>query len=340
MTTPAGFVGSFYDLATSMRFCADSAASSNDPATKTGREVRCLEELLQRPEWRPATAERPLTVVDLGSGSGEKARRVLAALRDDGSSPLAYIPVDASPYCASFAITTVLQAFGGLDAAAQNTLVGRTTAYTAGPAPMAPAEVARCMTEHAAAISTVTRDGLTVATRGIGGDFVTDTAWVLDVAREHPARVDGGSIYLLLGQTFGNHRPADRDELLRRLRSAMAADDLLVVDAGIRPQDGDSVASVEAAYRREARRFMLHKADDLASTFHVAYDPERHRIEHWFIRPDGSKQPLGFSTLFLGDGLDERLRRAGLAPLAAVRLSSLGGLGPGPDCTVVMARAA
>lgn len=341
---------SFYDLATSMSFCANSAAMSGDPNTKTGREVYCLEQVLRQCAWKARVSGRPLKLIDLGSGSGQKALRILDSAVSDVVRPISYFPIDASRYCAAFAILTVLKAYHGLTDDALRGLFGSSPEFPGGecPRPLHSDlhKLARRMVEHQPQVSTVTHQHLMVPSRGLNADFIADVSDVVRMVRTSPAYVEGVSVYALLGQTLGNNPPADRQRFLTQLCSAMSECDILLIDAGLRPEDGDTAdlddrrRNLEAAYAREAWSFMRHKADDHSSRFRVAYQPRLRRVDHWFERIDGSAQILGCSNLFARSEVMRMIEGAGYRAIHTVSSLEEAGLRPGPECMVVIAQKA
>jgi len=341
---------SFYDLATSIRFCANSTAMSGDPNTKTGREVYCLEQVLRQPAWKAHVDGRPLNLIDLGSGSGQKALRILESAASDLVRPIGYFPVDASHYCAAFAILTVLNAYRGLTHDALRGLFSKSPDFPGGvwPRPLDSDlhKLAVRMVNHQPGVSTVVHEHLKVPSRGLSADFIADVSDVVRTVRTSPAYADGASVYALLGQTLGNNTPADRQRFLIQLRATMSEFDVLLIDAGLRPEDGDTAhlderrRNLEAAYRREAWSFMRHKADDGSARFRVAYKPCLRRIDHWFERCDGSAQNLGCSNFFARSEVMSMLEGAGYRVIDTVSSLEETGLRPGPECMVVMARKA
>ena len=87
MSGPESFARTFYDLATSISFCAHTARMGGDPNTKTGREVYVLEHLLRSCVWK-RVSEQPLNLIDLGTGSGQKTLRIVDSLISDGSGSM------------------------------------------------------------------------------------------------------------------------------------------------------------------------------------------------------------------------------------------------------------
>jgi len=338
----------FYDLATSMSFCASSTAMSGDPSTKTGREVYCLERLLRQCTWGERVSEQPLNLIDLGSGSGQKALRILDSIVADVARLISYVPIDTSRYSASFAILTVLDARQSLTDDAVTELFDSPPELpgSESPQPLQSdcSNLARRMAEHPPGASTVTRQYLTVPSRGVSVDFIADVSDVARLVRTNPAYVEGVNVYALLGQTLGNYSPADRHRFLTQLCSSMDKGDVLLIDAGLRPEDGgagdldERPHNLEAAYAREAWAFMRHKADDWSSRFRVAYEPRLHRIDHWFERPDGSAQILGYSYLFARSEVLRLLEGAGYRVVRTVSSLEEAGLHPGPECMVIMAQ--
>src|SRR4051812_26929933 len=102
------FAGSFYDLETSVSLCANSSAIEGEPQTKIGKELYCLRRLLGQYCWADNLECQAVNLIDLGTGSGTKAAWIIDALAQAGIRPISFLPVDLSPYCASFAILTVL----------------------------------------------------------------------------------------------------------------------------------------------------------------------------------------------------------------------------------------
>jgi hypothetical protein len=338
---------SFYDLATSISFCVNSAAMSGDPNTKTGREVYCLERILRQCAWQAHVDGQPLNLIDLGSGSGHKALRILESAVADAVRPISYFPIDASHYCSAFAILTVLNAYQGLTDTALKGLLDSSPEFLDGEWPNSDLpSLATRMVEHQPRVSTVAHQHLTVPSRGLIADFIADVSGVVQMVRTSPAYAEGVSVYTLLGQTLGNNSSADRQRFLTQLCAAMSEFDILLIDAGLPPEDGDTAdlderwRNLEIAYAREAWFFMRHKADDRSSRFRVAYKPLLRRIDHWFERCDGSAQDLGCSNFFTRSEVMSMLEGAGYRAVHTVSSLEQAGLRPGPECMVVMARKA
>jgi len=338
---------SFYDLATSVGFCANCAAMSGDPNTKTGREVYCLEQILRQRTWHAHVDGQSLNLIDLGSGSGHKALRILESAVVDAVRPVSYFPIDASHYCSAFAILTVLNAYQGLTDTALKGLFDCSTEFLSGEwANSDLPNLATRMVEHQPRVPTVAHQHLTVPSRGLTADFIADVSGVVQMVRSSPGYADGISVYALLGQTLGNNSPADRQRFLTQLCAAMSECDILLIDAGLHPDDGDTAdldercRNLEAAYAREAWFFMRHKADDRFSRFRVAYKPRLRRVDHWFERRDGSAQDLGCSNFFTQPEVMSMLEDAGYRAVHTVSSLEQTGLRPGPECIVIMARKA
>lgn len=184
---------------------------------------------------------------------------------------------------------------------------------------------------------------LTVLSRGVSANFMRDTPGVMRMIRNSPAYVDGVNVFALLGQTIGNYSPTERHSFFTELFSKMNGGDILLVDAGVRPEEGESadlderLRNLELAYFREAGKFMQHKADHRSSRFRVAYDQSLHQMSHWFKRPDGLTQFLGYSYLFTCGELIGSLIDVGYRVTRSVFSLDEAGLHPGPECMVVFA---
>lgn len=341
MTGKEKILSSFWDLQTSERFCVSSLTSSADTTTKTGREVRALEVLLHRRSWRTRTSRAESAIVDLGPGSGVKARRIVEALSDRENDPVTYLPVDVSPYCSAFALLTVLGVSRGDDH------VRTWEALIDPPRPATPREamagqraLARRMALEPAPVAEVRLERVAIPSRGLRADFVADADQTLEVVAAHPLRRGRRAVLVLLGQTIGNCTESEQEQFLRAVARSMAVDDLLLIDAGLR-SDGPGAAEhaqvVTDAYQREAAAFMDHKASRPGDRFQVEYDRTSHQIQHLFEGPGGDRQHLGHSSLLDRGGLIDLLDRCGLRSIDSVSTNGLEGLGAGPDCTVVLA---
>jgi Histidine-specific methyltransferase, SAM-dependent len=335
------FAGSFYDLTTSMSFCARSDAIEGQSHTKIGKEVYCLERLIRHYAWEDHLGRCAINLVDLGTGSGSKAARIIGALARASVRPVNFFPVDASQYCASFAILTALMTCENLT---DEVLCDLFVTPSAACRESARSDLARLMAVQEPGAPTVSCGDLRVLSRGVTADFMRNTAKVMRTIRNSPASVEGVNIVALLGQTIGNYRSDERRAFLAELFSEINDDDILLIDAGLRPEEGqlgdleERRRTLELSYFREAIAFMLHKADHSSSRFRVAYDQVQHRVNHWFERPDGSRQFLGYSYLFSRAEFLSALADVGFRVVTGVFSVDEPDLNPGTETMVVLAR--
>jgi L-histidine N-alpha-methyltransferase len=204
-----------------------------------------FEKITELPEYYPTRAERAIltavaadiarlsearVLVELGSGSSEKTRLLLSALRDAGTLQ-AYVPVDVSetavvlagdalaveyPGLAVHAVVSDFEQYLGLEPSTDTASADTDLADTA-PADTAPA----------------------------------------DTAPADPSDTEGGPrLVAFLGSTIGNMVPAERALFLRRVRSRLRPGDSfllgtdLVKDPAVLVAAYDDSAGVTAAFNK------------------------------------------------------------------------------------------
>jgi L-histidine N-alpha-methyltransferase len=234
-----------------------------------------FEKITELPEYYPTRAERSIlravaadiarlsearVLVELGSGSSEKTRLLLSALRDEGTLR-AYVPVDVSesalvlagdalaidyPGLAVHAVVSDFEEYLGLEPSADS----GTAPAGAAPADTAPADTASADTASA-----------DTAPAGSGD------------------AVGGPRLVAFLGSTIGNMVPAERALFLRRVRSRLRPGDSfllgtdLVKDPAVLVAAYDDCAGVTAAFNKNVLAVLnaeLGADFDLDAFEHVA----------------------------------------------------------------------
>ena len=247
-----------------------------------------FEKITELPEYYPTRAERSIlraaaadiarlsqarVLVELGSGSSEKTRLLLSALRAEGSLE-AYVPVDVSESALVGAEEALAVEYPGL---AVHAVVSDFDQYLgleqppSGGAPRA---------EGRAGVWTEERGGLGRATRE-------------DIGHERPEasgeNTAGPRLVAFLGSTIGNMVPAERAAFLRRVRASLRPGDSfllgtdLVKDVGVLVAAYDDSAGVTAAFNKNVLAVLnaeLGADFDLDAFEHVAvWDPANEWIE-------------------------------------------------------------
>ena len=142
---------------------------------------------------------------------------------------------------------------------------------------------------------------------------VRDITWGLDFVGDLPGPV----LFALLGSTIGNFVGEEADKLLTNVRSAMGESDLFLIGADLRPGEGKSIESLEAAYNdgqgisAEFNLNMLRALNrgvgtnfDLAAFRHRAFYNEREgRIEMHLVAKNAQKVRIpGDGVVWIGAG--------------------------------------
>ena len=142
---------------------------------------------------------------------------------------------------------------------------------------------------------------------------VRDITWGLDFVGDLPGPV----LFALLGSTIGNFVGEEADNLLTNVRSAMGESDLFLIGADLRPGEGKSIESLEAAYNdgqgisAEFNLNMLRALNrgvgtnfDLAAFRHRAFYNEREgRIEMHLVAKNAQKVRIpGDGVVRIGAG--------------------------------------
>jgi uncharacterized SAM-dependent methyltransferase len=341
-----GSLPASFDMA--MAYCRlVSEQGVADRSSKPSKEAWCLSQILSAGETLLAAEE--VNLIDLGCGNGEKALQILHFLNARGVGPVGYAPVDQSPYCGLFAILTVLCADRRISRVEAGVLLGAAPTqrildlFFAAPLPYETliAELWRA----GPAVDAIERENVIVPTRGVIVDFVRNAAELRDTLASLPLHRDCKNVYLLLGQTLGNYEPSARRQLLCGLRDQMNENDVLLIDGGLRPrhttQRADDIATQTenlVAFYRLGERFMRQDADCRESRYRVSYSPASHRVVYWFERPDGTRQELGFSNMWMEKGFAEELHSTGYEVLGTASSLDLPGLRSGPETIAALAR--
>jgi L-histidine N-alpha-methyltransferase len=228
-----------------------------------------FEKITELPEYYPTRAERSIlravapqvaaltgaaSLVELGSGSSDKTRLLLSALRDAGTLRQ-YVPVDVSESALALAGDALAADYPGL---AVHAVVADFEQYLGVPA---------------------AADGNGAAGRGSG-------------AGSHAApgaSEEGPRLLAFLGSTIGNMIPAERAVFLRRIRAQLRPGDAfllgtdLVKDPGVLVAAYDDAAGVTAAFNKNVLAVLnaeLGADFDLDAFEHVAiWDAGREWIE-------------------------------------------------------------
>ncbi|MGH3298953.1 MAG: L-histidine N(alpha)-methyltransferase, partial [Trebonia sp.] len=226
-----------------------------------------FEKITELPEYYPTRAERAIlravapqiaaltgatTLVELGSGSSDKTRLLLSALRDAGTLR-GYVPVDVSDSALAAAGDALAAEYPGL---AVHAVVADFEKYLGVPSDA----------------------GNRVTGNGVTGNGVTGNG------------DDGGPrLVAFLGSTIGNMVPDERAVFLRRVRAQLRPGDAfllgtdLVKDPAVLVAAYDDSAGVTAAFNKNVLAVLnaeLGADFDLDAFDHMAvWDAEREWIE-------------------------------------------------------------
>ena len=225
-----------------------------------------FEKITELPEYYPTRAERSIlrasaaeiaalskarVLVELGSGSSEKTRLLLSALRAAGSLE-AYVPVDVSESALVQAEEALAVEYPGL---AVHAVVSDFEKYLGLEPPSSPSA------------------GASAAAGSAGADDAEA----------------GPRLVAFLGSTIGNMVPAERADFLRRVRASLRPGDSfllgtdLVKDVGVLVAAYDDSAGVTAAFNKNVLAVLnaeLGADFDLDGFEHVAvWDPANEWIE-------------------------------------------------------------
>jgi L-histidine Nalpha-methyltransferase len=241
-----------------------------------------FEKITELPEYYPTRAERSIlrtvapriaeltgaaSLVELGSGSSDKTRLLLSALRDGGTLRR-YVPVDVSESALTLAGDALAAEYPGL---AVHAVVADFDKYLGLP---------------------TAADGSTEENRA-GGNRAGGRGGDADRAAGGSAGDDrddeGPRLVAFLGSTIGNMVPAERAVFLRRVRAQLRPGDAfllgtdLVKDPALLVAAYDDAAGVTAAFNKNVLAVLnaeLGADFDLDSFEHVAvWDAEREWIE-------------------------------------------------------------
>jgi L-histidine N-alpha-methyltransferase len=237
-----------------------------------------FEKITELPEYYPTRAERAIlaavapeiaaltgatSLVELGSGSSDKTRLLLSALREAGTLR-GYVPVDVSESALVAAGDALAAEYPGL---AVDAVVADFEKYLGVPAGTAPASTAPASTVPASTVSASTVSAST-----------------------GPAnQAAGPRLVAFLGSTIGNMVPDERAVFLRRVRAQLRPDDWfllgtdLVKDPAVLVAAYDDAAGVTAAFNKNVLSVLnaeLGADFDLDAFDHVAvWDAGREWIE-------------------------------------------------------------
>jgi L-histidine N-alpha-methyltransferase len=225
-----------------------------------------FEKITELPEYYPTRAERAIlravapeiaaltqatALVELGSGSSEKTRLLLSALRDAGTLR-GYVPVDVSESALAAAGDALAAEYPGLSV-------------------------------HAVVADFEKYLGLPSAASAASNDDAASS----DSASSDAAA--GPRLVAFLGSTIGNMTPAEREVFLRRVRARLRSGDSfllgtdLVKDPAVLVAAYDDSAGVTAAFNKNVLAVLnaeLGADFDLDAFEHVAaWDAEREWIE-------------------------------------------------------------
>ena len=233
-----------------------------------------FEKITELPEYYPTRAERAIlnavagdiarlsqarVLVELGSGSSEKTRLLLSALRDEGSLQ-AYVPVDVSESALVLAGDALAVEYPGL---AVHAVVSDFEKYLGLESPAGAAPEGAAPMDAAPTGAAPTGDA-------------SDTE-------------GGPRLVAFLGSTIGNMVPAERAVFLRRIRSRLRPGDSfllgtdLVKDPAVLVAAYDDSAGVTAAFNKNVLAVLnaeLGADFDLDAFEHIArWDADREWIE-------------------------------------------------------------
>jgi L-histidine Nalpha-methyltransferase len=265
-----------------------------------------FEKITELPEYYPTRAERAIlrvasaeiaaasragTLVELGSGSSEKTRLLLDALRSEGTLAR-YVPVDVSESALRAAGAAVAAEYPGLDVHA---VVSDFDAYL----------------------------GLEAAGSGDGPQP--------HPGGRPPQTPPGDRLVAFLGSTIGNMMPPERARFLSRVRSALRPGDAfllgtdLVKDPAVLIAAYDDSAGVTSAFNKNVLSVLndsLGADFDLDAFDHVVvWDPESEWIEMRLrsaadqeVRVPGVKLTVPFGAgEEMRTEVSAKFRRAGVA---------------------------
>jgi L-histidine N-alpha-methyltransferase len=234
----------FYDAAGSELFEKITALPEYYP-------TRAEREILQAVAPQIAAASGAATLVELGSGSSEKTRLLIEALREAGTLRR-YVPVDVSEQALLAAATALFSDYPGLEVSG----------------------VVSDFEEY-------------VGLLGVGEDGAGADGAGADGAGADGAQ--GPRLIAFLGSTIGNLLPAQRASFLARIRSGLADGDALLLgtdlvkDPAVLVSAYDDEAGVTAAFNKNVLSVLNHElgADFDPDAFeHVArWDPRQEWIE-------------------------------------------------------------
>lgn len=325
---------------TGMLFCRLTRALALEPGTKSEKERRCLEQTLAR-HVAQLSGCRDLTLVDLGTGDGQKMLMVIDALERAGVDSIRYLPVDTNPFISRYAILNIL---GGGKVAWSTEDAERLFGLGAQEDRGTPADGSAVSLESLVHLSrfwsaspdVLVRNVLTVPMAGADVDFFLNFADVVCLAKR---LTSGMRAFCLLGNTFGNYPAAERDAFLRAVHAGMEPGDVFLLGVAVRPGAGathaEEVRMLEQEYLA-GEAFMRPGADHPASTFRSRFDPASHCMIHTFERPDTTVQHMGYSALFDPDTLTDDLTATGFEVLAQELYPPLEARAPG--CLTLIAR--
>jgi L-histidine Nalpha-methyltransferase len=283
-----------------------------------------FEKITELPEYYPTRAERSIlqavaphiaeltgaaALVELGSGSSDKTRLLLSALRDAGTLR-GYVPVDVSESALTQAGDALAAEYPGL---AVHAVVADFDQYLGLPGQ---------------------------AGNGSASDSPSDSGTTGDGSAPADTVGDGPRLVAFLGSTIGNMVPAERAVFLRRVRAQLRPGDAfllgtdLVKDPAVLVAAYDDAAGVTAEFNKNVLAVLnaeLGADFDLQAFEHVAvWDAGREWIEMRLraVSPQSVRIPaLGLTVEFAADEemrteVSAKFRKAGVATeLAAAGLA-------------------
>ena len=283
---------------TGMAFCRLTRALALEAGTKSEKEQRCLAQTLDR-HVSQLCGDGSLTLIDLGTGDGQKMVLVIDALVRAGVESIRYVPVDSNPHISRYAILNILEAAGE-------------RGWRRGGA------------------------DLTIPKGGVEVDFFQDLSGVVGLAKRLEA---GTRAFCLLGNTFGNYPALERDAFLSTLHAGMQPGDVFLLGVAARPEAGPDYAEQVRLLEQEylpGEAFMRLGVDHPQSTFRSRYDAASQCMIHTFERPDMTVQHMGYSFLFDPEEMQCDLTMAGFEVLAEELYPPLEAKSPG--CLTIIAR--
>ncbi|MHB8520414.1 MAG: L-histidine N(alpha)-methyltransferase [Limisphaerales bacterium] len=285
-----------------MAFCRLTEQLSFEPGTKVEKELRCLERTLEQ-AFSNYRRQNGITLIDLGTGDGQKMVLVIKALNEAGNRPVRYVPVDTNPYIARYAILTILgegkKAWNKQEVELLFGSPGKLAFIEGHSSDSISIEALVHLSASLPSRSDVfARNGAIVPMTGLNIDFFEHLPKVVSAATTLAGT--GMKLFCMLGNTFGNYSREKRTRFLTALYAEMAVGELFLLGISLRPDGApcpEAIRSLENEYL-PGEAFMRLGADHPQSKYCLRYDPDSHSMIHTFERPDKSIQEVGYSHLF------------------------------------------